>query len=151
MVSARHVVSEAKATYNRPMKPRSIVSLVGLSLLAAVTLLVAACGGGGSSTPAVTIPAGALVVEAGPGLVLGQSAYTTAAVAGKVVIAYVQKDSARHTLLVRDAAGIIIGQKLEVIKSGSVALGTYDLPPGVYEILCDVPGHGSMKATLTVT
>lgn len=133
------------------MKYRSLASVVGLSVLATVTLLLAACGGGGSSTPAVTIPAGALVVDAGPGLVLGQNEYATAAVAGKVVIAYVQKDTQRHTLVVRDAAGIVIGQKLEVVKAGSVALGTYDLPPGVYEILCDVPGHGTMKATLTVT
>jgi len=133
------------------VKHRPILSIVGLVALAAVTLVAASCGGGGSSTPAVTIPAGALVVDAGPGLVLGQSEYTTASVGGKVVIAYVQRDTQRHTLLVRDAAGIIVGPKLDVVKAGSVSVGTYDLPPGQYQMICDVPGHGTMKATLTVT
>jgi len=109
------------------------------------------CGGGGSSSPPATIPAGAVVVKAGPGLVLDQSQYVTTATAGQVVIAYVQQDTQRHTLAVKDSSGIIVGKKLVVVKKGDIDIGTYTFAPGTYEMIyCDVPGHSSMKATLQV-
>ena len=136
--------------YNAAMRSRSVISLLGLPVLAALTFAVASCGGG-SSAPAVTVPAGALVVKAGPGLVFDKSDYTIVASGGKVVIAYVQNDTQRHTLVVRDASGIVIGEKMEAVKKGSTDIATFDLPPGTYVLQCDVPGHGAMKATLTVT
>jgi plastocyanin len=134
------------------MNRRTIFSALGLPALAALTFAVAACGGGGgSSTPAPTVPAGALQVTAGPGLVLDKGEYTIAATAGQVTIAYVQRDTQRHTLVVKDASGVIQGTKLEVIKNGDVSVGTFALAPGTYTMNCDVPGHGPMKAKLIVT
>lgn len=132
------------------MKTRTLVSTLGLPALAALTFTVAACGGdSGSSTPAPTIPAGAVQVQAMPGLKLDKGEYT--ATAGQVTLAYVQQDSMRHTLVVKDSAGVIQGTKLEVIKKGDIATETYALAAGTYSIYCDVPGHGTMKATLVVS
>ena len=131
------------------MKRRLLVPAVAVSALAGLTFTVAACGGG-SSAPAPTVPTGALEVDADPGLKLDKTEYAIAATGGAVTIAYVNKDSQRHTLVVKDSAGVIQGTKLEVPKHNSVSVGTFQLAAGKYTIYCDVPGHGSMKATLTV-
>lgn len=128
---------------------RFLLPGMAVSALAGLTLTVAACGGGSSSTPPPTIPAGALEVDAVPGLKLDKSEYT--ATAGTVTIAYINTDSQRHTLVVKDADGILIGDKLEVVKHNAIDTGTFELAAGTYTIYCDVPGHGSMKATLTVS
>lgn len=135
------------------MKTRTLVSTFGLPALAALTFAVAACGGGDSSSsgPAPTVPPGAVQIQAMPGLKLDAASYTATAAAGTVTLAYVQQDSMRHTLVVKDSAGVIQGTKLEVIKKGDIAVETYTLAPGTYTVNCDVPGHGSMKATLVVS
>lgn len=130
------------------MKSRFLLPGLAVSALAGLTFTVAACGGG-SSAPAPTVPAGAVEVDAVPGLKLDKSEYT--ATAGTVTIAYINTDSQRHTLVVKDSTGILIGEKLEVVKHNAMATGTYELAAGTYTIRCDVPGHGSMKATLTVS
>jgi plastocyanin len=132
------------------MKRRLLVPAAALSALAGLTFTVAACGGGGGTAkPAPTIPAGALQVDAVAGLKFDKSEYT--ATAGTVTIAYLNKDSQRHTLVVKDAAGVLIGDKLEVVRSNDLSTGSYQLAPGTYTVYCDVPGHGSMKATLVVS
>jgi len=131
------------------MKSRFLLPGLAVSALAGLTLTVAACGGGGTSAPPPTAPAGALEVDAVPGLKFAQDAYT--ATAGTVTIAYINEDTQRHTLVVKDADGILIGEKLEVVKKNSIDTGTYELAAGTYTLYCDVPGHGSMKATLTVS
>ena len=124
---------------------------LAVSALAGITLTVAACGGGSSTSAPATVPAGALEVDAVPGLKLDKSEYTIAATNGSVTIAYVNKDSQRHTLVVKDSTGILQGTKLEVVKKNQVSTGTFTLTAGTYTIYCDVPGHGSMKATLVVS
>jgi uncharacterized cupredoxin-like copper-binding protein len=37
-----------------------------------------------------------------------------------------------------------------VTSEGDTDVGTADLEPGEYRLYCDVPGHESMEATLTV-
>ena len=132
------------------MKARFLLPAGAVSALAALTFTVAACGGSdsGSSAPP-TIPAGAVQVDAVPGLKLDKSEYT--ATAGSVTIAYVNEDTQRHTLVVKGADGVIIGSKLAVNKKNDIDVASYDLAPGTYEIYCDVPGHGGMKATLVVS
>lgn len=130
------------------MKRRLLVPAAALSALAGLTFTVAACGGG-TAKPAPTIPTGALEVDAVAGLKFDKSEYT--ATAGTITIAYLNKDSQRHTLVVKDAAGVLVGEKLEVIRNNDLATGTYELAPGTYSVLCDVPGHGTMKATLVVS
>ena len=131
------------------MKARFFLPAAAVSALAALTLTVAACGGSQSSTPPPTVPAGAVEIEAVPGLKFDKADYT--ATAGSVTIAYVNLDTMRHTLVITDANGIVIGNKLEVNKKNDLSTGTFDLAPGTYTVHCDVPGHGSMKATLVVS
>ena len=131
------------------MKRRLLVPAAALSALAGLTFTVAACGGGGTAKPAPTIPTGALEVDTVAGLKFDKSEYTAAA--GTVTIAYLNKDSQRHTLVVKDAAGVLVGDKLEVVRNNDLASGTYQLAAGTYTVYCDVPGHGTMKATLVVS
>lgn len=119
-----------------------------LPLVASVALL-AACGSG-SSGPAETLPANAdVVVNAVPTLRFDAAEYGPVK-AGTVTIGYENKDSVRHTLIIAKD-GVKVGTfKLAVGAKGSVDSGTANLDAGTYTLLCDVPGHSNMKATLTV-
>lgn len=133
------------------MKRHSPLLALTLPGLVALTFGLSACGGGGTAKPAPTVPAGALEVDALPGLKLGQAEYTATATNGVVTIAYINKDSQRHTLVVVGADKVIEGNKLVVAGRNEIAVGQFNLKPGTYTIYCDVPGHSaSMKATLTV-
>lgn len=124
-----------------------------LPLVASVALL-AACGSG-SSGPAETLPANAdVVVNAVPTLRFDAAEYGPVKAgtvkAGTVTIGYENKDSVRHTLIIAKD-GVKVGTfKLAVGAKGSVDSGTANLDAGTYTLLCDVPGHSNMKATLTV-
>ena len=119
-----------------------------ISFSASVALL-AACGGGGTSAPAETLPAGAFVVTAVSGLRFDAEAYGPIA-AGPIVFGYKNEDSIRHTLILAKDDTKVPNFKLVVAQSGSVDSGTVTLDAGTYTIICDVPGHGNMKASLTV-
>jgi plastocyanin len=135
-----------RAMTNRTFRRSSLrFSIVGLAAVA-----LAACGGsdgGGSSSDTVPADAG-LVVDAGPGIKFDKSDYT--ATAGDVKIAYVNRDTQRHTLVVTDADKKTMGPEMEVGKSGAIDVSDFTLPAGTYQILCTAPGHEKMKATLTV-
>ena len=111
--------------------------------------LLAACGGGGSSAPTATLPADAFVVTAVSGLRFDAESYGPIA-AGEVVFGYQNEDSIRHTLILAKDDTKVPNFKLVVAKNGSVDSGTVTLDAGTYTIICDVPGHGNMKASLTV-
>ena len=119
-----------------------------LSFSASVALL-AACGGGGTSAPAETLPAGALVVTAVSGLRFDAKTYGPVS-AGDNVFGYQNKDSIRHTLIIAKADTKVPNFKLVVGQNGAVDSGTATLDAGMYTLICDVPGHSNMKATLTV-
>jgi len=118
-----------------------------LAALLAPTVVLAACGGG-SATPS-TVPAGTdLEVRAVPGLRFDKESYEVAA--GESLVAYVNDDSIHHTLVVIDDGTVESGFELAVYKKGEVDSGTVTLAAGTYELFCTVPGHQSMKASLTV-
>ncbi len=118
-----------------------------LPLIAAIGLL-ASCGGG-SSAPAETLPAGAFVIKAVPSLRFDAKEYGPVK-AGEVVIGYSNSDSVRHTLILAKDNIKVANFKLVVAQKGTVDSASVTLEPGVYTVLCDVPGHSNMKATLTV-
>ena len=120
-----------------------------LPLTAALAIALSACGGSGTSEPTETVPAGALVVTAVPGLQFDADDYGPVP-AGDVTFGYVNEDSMRHTLIVAKGDEKVGSFKLEVNQKGDVDSGTVALDPGTYTIICDVPGHGNMKATLVV-
>ena len=119
-----------------------------LSFSASVALL-AACGGGGTSAPAETLPAGALVVTAVSGLRFDAESYGPIS-AGDIVFGYQNEDSIRHTLIIAKADTKVPNFKLVVAQKGDVDSGSVTLDAGTYTLICDVPGHGNMKASLTV-
>ena len=119
-----------------------------ISFSASVALL-AACGGGGTSAPAETLPADAFVVTAVSGLRFDAESYGPVP-AGDIVFGYKNDDSIRHTLILAKDDTKVPNFKLVVAKKGDVDSGPVTLDAGTYTIICDVPGHGNMKATLTV-
>ena len=118
--------------------------LVGLLLAASVT-----AGCSSSSATPDTVPAGTnLEVRAVSGLRFDKTAYEVAA--GESLVAYVNDDTIRHTLVVVKDGTTVSGFELQVNKKGDIDSGSVPLDPGTYELFCTVPGHQSMKAALTV-
>ena len=111
--------------------------------------LLAACGGGGTSAPAETLPAGATVITAVSGLRFDAESYGPVT-AGDIVLGYQNEDSIRHTLIIAKGDTKVPNFKLVVGQKGAVDSGPVTLDAGTYTLICDVPGHSNMKATLTV-
>ena len=128
------------------MTPRSLFTR---SLLAAPLLALVACGGG-SETAETTVPATAdLVVKAVPTIRWDAASYT--APAGEVEIFLANDDNVKHTLVVLQDDKVVGDLELVVNQKGDTDSGTITLDPGQYYIYCTVPGHASMKSTLTVS
>ncbi len=118
--------------------------LLGASIIAST----AACGGG-SSSPAETVPPGAFVVKAVPTLRFDATKYGPIA-AGEITFGYVNEDSIRHTLIIAKDDQKVPNFKLVINKKSDVDSGPVTLDAGTYTLICDVPGHNNMKATLVV-
>ena len=120
-----------------------------LPLIAALGLALSACGGSGSSEPAQTLPAGALVVKAVTGLKFDAENYGPVP-AGEVLFGYSNEDTVRHTLILAKDGVKVPNFKLEINRKGDVDSGAVALDAGTYTVICDVPGHSNMRATLVV-
>ena len=119
-----------------------------IALVTAPLLALAACGG--TSAPAETLPANLdLTVNAVPSLRFDAETYGPVK-AGEVSIGYANKDSVRHTLIIAKDDVKVPDFRLVIAEKGSVDSGTVTLEAGTYKLICDVPGHSNMKATLTV-
>jgi plastocyanin len=118
---------------------RAVRAATALTLVA---LPLAACGGGSSTSSGDATNADVTVV--GQNIKYDKPEYVTTA--GTKKIALVNKDSVQHTVTLVEE-----GNK-EVVSSngGQTKVGTIDLKPGSYTIICTVPGHAGMKATLKV-
>lgn len=120
-----------------------------LPLATAVAAVAAGCGGSADSGPAETVPAGALEVKAVASLKFDAESYGPVP-AGEVTLGYVNEENIRHTLIIAKDDTKVPNFKLVVEDKGSVDVGTVALEAGTYTLICDVPGHGNMRATLTV-
>ena len=110
---------------------------------------LSACGGG-SSAPAETIPSDAgLIVKNVKSIRFDKSEYS--ATAGNVKVVTVNEDTVRHTLLIIQDGVKLPNFKLVVAQEGAIDVGEINLAAGSYTLICDVPGHQNMKATLTVS
>ncbi|MCX6528984.1 MAG: hypothetical protein NTZ76_02540 [Actinobacteria bacterium] len=129
-----------------------MTSRLSLRTLFAALIAVSALSacGGGSSAPAETIPADAgLVVKSVKSIRFDASEYS--ATAGEIKVAFSNEDTVRHTLLVVQDGVKVPDFKLVVPEKGALDVGNINLAAGSYTLICDVPGHQNMKATLTVS
>ena len=119
-----------------------------LLTLSATALLLTSCSSG-TSAPSETLPMGATVIKAVPSLRFDADTYGPIS-AGEVAFGYVNEDTVRHTLILAKGDTKVPNFKLVIGKKGDVDSGTVTLETGEYTLICDVPGHANMKATLTV-
>jgi plastocyanin len=104
----------------------------------------ASAGGDGLSTGSGDGGGSTVTVVAQDSLSFDDDEYTASA--GEVTIDYENGGNLTHTLLIDGVDDF----KLSVAANGDTDEGTAELAPGDYRIYCDVPGHESMEATLTV-
>ena len=119
------------------------------ALLALPLLALAACGGGGGTADTVVPDGTDLVVKAVPTIRWDASSYS--APAGEIDVFLANDDNVKHVLVVLQDDKVVGDLELVVSKRGDTASGSITLDPGQYYIYCTVPGHGSMKSTLTVS
>lgn len=119
-----------------------------LLTLSATALLLTSCSSG-TSAPTETLPMGATVIKAVPSLRFDADTYGPIS-AGEVTFGYANEDTVRHTLILAKGDTKVPNFKLVIGKKGDVDSGTVSLETGEYTLICDVPGHSNMKATLTV-
>jgi len=114
----------------------------------ATALSLAACGSddSGSSEPA---SAADLVVAGVDGLKWDEESY--AATAGEADVLLRNDSQQPHTLKIVAEDGSSVGAELKTTSKNDEDSGTYSLAAGTYTIICTVPGHGNMKAGLTVS
>jgi cytochrome c oxidase subunit II len=126
-------------------------TLVGALVIGGAAL--GACGGddddgGGGDDPSTGSGDGGggapVTVVAQDSLSFDRDDYTASA--GEVTIDYENGGNLTHTLLIDGDDDF----KLTVTANGDTDEGTTELEPGDYRIFCDIPGHESMEATLTV-
>jgi plastocyanin len=133
------------------MRRRQVSVLVPLFLTAGLALV--ACGGDTPST--ATAPANSdLTVRARPSISWDAPSYSASSHGGKVVVTLINDSSTPHTLHIvesNDKDADPRAPKLVVTAKGDDKSGTFTLAPGTYRVVCSIPGHGNMKATLTVT
>ena len=131
------------------MKRMNMTPVTRRSFFAGALLVAVLAGCGGGTSEPVAVPAGTdLEVHAVPGLRWDQPSYS--APAGEIQVALVNEDTIHHMLVIIKDDTIIPGFELEVNRKGDVDSGTITLEPGSYTIFCTVPGHQTMKSTLTV-
>ena len=121
-----------------------------LAILPFAALAVVACGSSSSGSGG-TIPANATRIKAEEAITWDAKTYTATAVDGNVTISLTDESSLPHNLHLLDSDNVDVGIALNVEGKGDVHTDTVALKPGTYQVICTIPGHSNMKATLTVT
>jgi plastocyanin len=119
--------------------------VIGAAVLAGAAL--GACGGddgGSNGLPTASGGDSRVAVVALDTLEFDESAYTASA--GEITFEFENGGSITHPLLIEG----IDDFKLSVSARGDTDEGTVELESGEYRLWCDVPGHETMEATLTV-
>jgi ABC-type glycerol-3-phosphate transport system substrate-binding protein len=117
----------------------------------AVTPLLAACGGGSDSATDATLPPADVQIIAVEGIAWNASSYTATATDGAVDILGRNESSLPHNLYVVDSSGTQQREFIDLPRRGDAEVQSFPLAPGEYTVLCLIPGHGNMRATLTVS
>ena len=116
-----------------------------------VALTLVGCSSGGTSGGSGgTVPAGATLIKAEEAITWDAKTYTATPVDGKVTISIRNESGLPHNLHLLDSGKSDMGISLTVEGRGDVRTDSVTLKPGTYQVICTIPGHGNMKATLTV-
>lgn len=137
--------SEAGTSIIHGMKIRLVVPAI-----AAGALVLAACGGGSSDSGSTTpLPTDAdVVVKAVDPLAWDKKDYS--ATAGDIVIAVENDSSQPHNLRIVDSSDTQLPGALDIPSRGDVDSESVSLTAGSYTLICTIPGHTNMRATLTI-
>lgn len=127
-----------------------------LALPATVVLAagLAACGGSGGSTSSGPCSANGSTVDvyAVDGIAWNSGSYCAESADGQVTINGYDNSSLPHNLHVQDSSGAAVTEQfVDLPSKGAEGTLSLSLAPGEYRIVCLIPGHSNMKATLTVT
>jgi hypothetical protein len=122
--------------------------LTTLAAAAALTLL-AACGGDSGSDSDTTLPPADVEVIAIDGIAWNSDSYSAAA--GSVSILGRNASSLPHNLHLVAPDGSQLPEFIDLPGRGDADVIDVDLEAGDYTIVCLIPGHANMKATLSVT
>jgi plastocyanin len=123
--------------------------LIAASALVLVPVL-AACGGGSDSGSSGTLPASDVQIVAVDGIAWNAASYTATAADGTVAILGRNESSLPHNLHLIDSSGTQVREFIDLPSKGDAEVVDFALAPGDYTVVCLVPGHSNMKATLTV-
>jgi hypothetical protein len=121
-----------------------------LTVAAAGLLALSACGGSSSGSSSDTVPAGATLITAEDGIQWSDSAYQAKATNGEITIAGRNASSLAHNLYLIAPDGTKNPTFIDMPKRG-ITIKDFKIAPGTYQVVCLVPGHDKMKATLTVS
>ena len=116
-----------------------------ITLVAA--LLLTGCTGGGRADAPPPITTDQRVEMVARDNLFGPTEVRTKA--GPTAFVLRNEGYVAHNLQVRDAAGKKLAESPLVTRGKSTHVQV-DLPPGAYQLICTVPGHADMKASLTV-
>jgi len=121
--------------------------------LAAATLFLglAACSSGSSSGPTTAPPKADVVITAIEGIHWNAASFTATSTNGKLIVRGDNESSLPHNLYIIDADGKQNASHVDLPTKGKTATETVDITPGTYSVICKIPGHTGMKATLTVS
>ena len=109
-----------------------------VAVVAAAVAATAACGDDAASAPEPTAPPGAVAIYGDEFSFDPQNATIAG---GDVDIAFLNRGRQMHTLVLVDASGAMVGERLRVDAEGDVDTGSFHLEPGTYTVVCDVIGH----------
>jgi ABC-type glycerol-3-phosphate transport system substrate-binding protein len=122
-------------------------ALTALAAAAALPLL-AACGGDSGSDSDTTLPPSDVQVIAIDGIAWNSDNYSASA--GTVTILGRNESSLPHNLHLVAADGSQLPEFIDLPGRGDADVIDVDLEAGEYTIVCLIPGHANMTATLTI-
>ena len=121
-----------------------------LAVVPFTALALVGCSSGSDGGEA-TVPAGATLIKAEQAIAWDAKTYTATAVDGKVTISLRDDSDLPHNLHLLDSDNVDMGIGLRVEGHGDLHTDSVSLKPGAYKVICTIPGHGNMQATLTVS